>query len=316
LLGVVLSILAVSVPGRAEATASSRDEPCVPGATICVPDDAATIGEALAMASMGDVIGIRPGTYVEPELSLVSDVHLIGAGADVVQIVSTLSAIGLADSTVVADLWLDGSNGGFTGVTIDSTSGLQVRSCRITDFVIGVFATRTDSSIVLGGSLAHANDIISDYLNVAVLETTDYLDATYNYWGTTDFDLVEARLLGLIRYIPITDSTHTQIIFPPTVDVPLLEDSTSGLRVLSNPFVSRVEMSFETRRSGVVALGVFDVRGRLVRSLIDGHQPSGVRSVTWDGRDVRGGVVAPGVYFVRLTSAEHETRYKLIKLLR
>jgi hypothetical protein len=251
---------------------------------------------------------------VEPELSLVSGIHLIGAGADVVQIVSSLGAIGLADSTVVADLWLDGGSGGFTGVTIDSTSGLHVRSCRITNFVIGVFATRTDSSVVLGGSLAHANDIVSEYLNVLLAEAADPLDATHNYWGTTNFDQVAAGILGAVRYIPITDSTHTQIIFPAVVDVPLVKDSNPGLRIFSNPFVSQVRMSFETSSPGAVEASVFDVRGRLVRSPIDGHQPSGVRSVTWDGRDVSGRVVAPCVYFVRLDSAGHEASYKLIKL--
>ena len=44
---------------------------------------------------------------------------------------------------------------------------------------------------------------------------------------------------------------------------------------------------------------LFDVSGRLVRRLDSGVYESGHRTVTWDGRDARGGRVAAGVYFLR-----------------
>jgi flagellar hook assembly protein FlgD len=50
-----------------------------------------------------------------------------------------------------------------------------------------------------------------------------------------------------------------------------------------------------------VGLRVFDSSGRLVRR-IDGATPAGggFGSLTWDGRDDRGRLLADGVYFVRL----------------
>jgi len=44
-------------------------------------------------------------------------------------------------------------------------------------------------------------------------------------------------------------------------------------------------------------LRFYDVRGRLVRSLVDGVVPPGRYQVSWDGKDDRGAAVAPGVYF-------------------
>jgi hypothetical protein len=44
-------------------------------------------------------------------------------------------------------------------------------------------------------------------------------------------------------------------------------------------------------------LRFYDVRGRLVRSLVDGLVPPGRYQVSWDGKDDHGAGVAPGVYF-------------------
>jgi len=52
-------------------------------------------------------------------------------------------------------------------------------------------------------------------------------------------------------------------------------------------------------------LSVFDPAGRLVRSLTPGASGSRAEYV-WDGRDANGGIVQPGVYFLKL---EGESRY-------
>ena len=49
-----------------------------------------------------------------------------------------------------------------------------------------------------------------------------------------------------------------------------------------------------------VDLRVFDLRGRLVRILVNGEQPAGVHEFRWDGRDAKGRAVAAGVYPYRL----------------
>jgi flagellar hook assembly protein FlgD len=50
-----------------------------------------------------------------------------------------------------------------------------------------------------------------------------------------------------------------------------------------------------------MSLRVFDARGRLVRTLVEGYREAGPGSARWDGRDRRGTAVASGVYFYRLT---------------
>ncbi len=47
-------------------------------------------------------------------------------------------------------------------------------------------------------------------------------------------------------------------------------------------------------------MSVYDVRGALVRTLLDADLPRGGYQATWDGRDASGRGMASGSYFARL----------------
>ena len=53
-------------------------------------------------------------------------------------------------------------------------------------------------------------------------------------------------------------------------------------------------------RDSQVVLEVFDLRGRLVRSLFRGELASGPQSIPWDGKDDRGHGLASGTYLAGL----------------
>lgn len=50
-----------------------------------------------------------------------------------------------------------------------------------------------------------------------------------------------------------------------------------------------------------VRLGIYDVAGRRVRSLVDGEVPAGTMRVQWDGKDQAGNAARTGMYFARLS---------------
>ena len=63
-----------------------------------------------------------------------------------------------------------------------------------------------------------------------------------------------------------------------------------------NPFNPATRLAYTLPAPGHVTLKIFNVRGQLVRTLIDGPV-AGSGFVMWDGTDDRGGAVASGVYF-------------------
>ena len=77
---------------------------------------------------------------------------------------------------------------------------------------------------------------------------------------------------------------------------------------VSNPARGQTEVRFETPSETTARLEVMDSAGRLVRTLLLRRLPSGVYSLTWDGRDERGRCAASGVYYIRLeTDLRRET---------
>jgi len=82
-----------------------------------------------------------------------------------------------------------------------------------------------------------------------------------------------------------------------------------------NPFNPRTVIRYELPTDGLeTSLRVYDLRGSLVRTLVDGPQFAGTRTVTWNGRDDSGRMVSSGMYFYRLTVGTESKTKKLMLL--
>ncbi len=80
-----------------------------------------------------------------------------------------------------------------------------------------------------------------------------------------------------------------------------------------NPFNPSTTISYDLEKAGQVDLQVFDLAGRLVRTLHRGSEAAGRHERVWLGRDQAGRTVAAGVYFYRLQADnEVETRRMLL----
>ncbi|MEN8006587.1 MAG: PKD domain-containing protein [Candidatus Krumholzibacteriota bacterium] len=76
-----------------------------------------------------------------------------------------------------------------------------------------------------------------------------------------------------------------------------------------NPFNPMTTIFFELPEATSVRLQVYDISGRLVRSLLNGSLGAGRQDVVWNGKDDSGQQVAAGVYFYHLNAGSYnETR--------
>jgi len=82
-----------------------------------------------------------------------------------------------------------------------------------------------------------------------------------------------------------------------------------------NPFNPSVTLSFSLPQQGAVDLAVFDLRGRLVRTLLRADLAADTHAVTWDGTDDERRDVPAGAYLCRL-SVGGETCEELVTLVK
>lgn len=84
-----------------------------------------------------------------------------------------------------------------------------------------------------------------------------------------------------------------------------------------NPFNPSTTINYqipEDAGSVSFALSVYDIRGRMVKTLDKGMKGAGFYSAFWDGTDSEGRQVSSGVYFYRFTSSKYSATRKMILL--
>ncbi len=64
-----------------------------------------------------------------------------------------------------------------------------------------------------------------------------------------------------------------------------------------NPFNPSTTIQYNLPKAGDVKVTIFDIQGRLVRSLFTSQQDAGVHSLVWDSYSNGGSIAASGTYF-------------------
>jgi hypothetical protein len=102
----------------------------------------------------------------------------------------------------------------------------------------------------------------------------------------------------------------------PGVDAPHVRPPVAGgitlLGVAPNPFHAGTVIRFSLDRASEATVRVYDTAGRAVRTLSEGALPAGAQSLTWDGRDDGGRPVSSGVYWYKVSTADHSARGKVV----
>jgi hypothetical protein len=79
-----------------------------------------------------------------------------------------------------------------------------------------------------------------------------------------------------------------------------------------NPFNPATTVPFELEGRGRVYIQIFDVNGRLTRTLLNEVRSPGKQQVTWDGRNDSGETVSSGVYFIKMRTGRFSAVEKAV----
>ncbi|MAE70910.1 MAG: hypothetical protein CME06_10635 [Gemmatimonadetes bacterium] len=292
---------------------------------ITCPRTSATIQEGIDAAARGDTVLVEAGIYT-------------GAGnrdLDFGGVSLSYAFAALGNCMITGNV--ASSTGG--GMALATSSFATVHSCTIADNSAGTrggalllahgyaFATLVNS-ILWGNSPDEANtggvpeilsiqysDVRGGYEGIASINADplffDPLAGDYHLSpgspcidaGSTsgapdvDFEIDprpagEGYDMGADEYLALAISSST-----PRSGSPLLG------RPRPNPFNPRTELRFHLERTGPVRLVIHDLRGAVVRMLVNRTVRAGDHAVAWDGGNSSGAAVASGMYIARIETA-------------
>lgn len=204
--------------------------------------------------------------------------------------------------------------------------------CELLRLNIGVApAASEDRFGVIAGDVAGfpngrrlADDVVDVALRVMAggyVLTPDFNHAPNNLLGD-GVDFNDVPFLPSFPYVapphnPRDESRHGKgapaIAIPSVGDRADVKDKVAdGLRLMGANPSAATRLSFTVPATAHVTLKMYDVKGRVVATLIDQEAAAGTFNAVWDGFADRGGRASPGVYFARFDDGRRTIERKVI----
>ena len=179
-----------------------------------------------------------------------------------------------------------------------------------------VSATDADGhtlAYTLGGTDASSFFIVGISGQLKTKEALDFETKT-TYTVTVTVDDGNHGIDRITVTITVTDVVNAA---PSVQTPPALPQTTELLSNFPNPFNPETWIPYQLAKPAEVTITIYDVRGRVVRTLRLGNQPAGLyrsrsKAAHWDGRNHLGEKVATGVYFYTLKAGDYSATRKLL----
>jgi len=81
-----------------------------------------------------------------------------------------------------------------------------------------------------------------------------------------------------------------------------------------NPFNPSTTISYNIPQSGQTELKIYNIRGQLVKQLVNEYQECGEHTISWNGKDDSNSPVSSGIYFSKVFSAGNTQVHKMMMI--
>lgn len=185
------------------------------------------------------------------------------------------------------------------------------------------FTAQTDGTIVtLTWTTATETENLGFHIYRSIAKESDYVQITgemilgagssdeaqnYTY---TDCDIKS----GNTYYYKLADvdfNGNINFHVPISITIEAVPTKYSLAQSYPNPFNPETAINYTLKEAGNVSLKIYNLQGRLVRTLVDQKKPVGSYSVMWNGTDDNGILLASGVYYYTLKVNGFEETKKL-----
>ena len=100
-----------------------------------------------------------------------------------------------------------------------------------------------------------------------------------------------------------TNANPTTVSIEEETEAPIIAKGYALYQAYPNPFNPSTKIEYEVGSIGNIKIEIYNLKGELVNTIVDGWHNLGSHQVVWNGKDSRDMQVPSGTYIYRLTSA-------------
>ena len=168
-------------------------------------------------------------------------------------------------------------------------------------FKVGVSTTGTNPSdfTIISGP---------NYIQAPV----DWTEYTYEIEGYTGNVYIGIQCVSNDAFIFLLDDVTVEGTPLEDPNVPVLATELQGN--YPNPFNPETTIRYSVKETSPVTIEVYNLKGQLVRTLVNEVKTAGNYSVVWNGRDNNNQPVSSGVYFYKMNAGKYSSTKKMIMM--
>ena len=177
-----------------------------------------------------------------------------------------------------------------------------------TGMIVGT-VRRTDTSLIVGATVTNGTVTATTNSQGAYILTVPvgYHSVTASAAGydslTIDDVLVNYNLTTTVNFI-LSETPNDEY------EIPVVATALNGN--YPNPFNPETTISYSVKEPGKVKLEVYNIRGQLVRTLVDEDQATGHYKLIFNAKDDKGRGISSGVYLLRMQAPGYKKTSKMI----
>jgi hypothetical protein len=175
-------------------------------------------------------------------------------------------------------------------------------------YTVGLLPSTSSDQLVLSN-----NDQVSGLIQV---EVGEYGSTNSSTQDQTELYFSFENLTDTYEFLKISYSAYNQYNQVVSEGYNLLQTAPSTYRLSQsypNPFTNGgTTVDFDMPATERITMVILDIRGRVIRTLINNEERFGYQSVQWDAKNDDGDDVSSGVYFYQIRSSNFNAVGKLV----
>ena len=183
----------------------------------------------------------------------------------------------------------------------------------------GHFSKRVTNSLWLWNYVSSGWEFIG-WRTIDSLDLTQYDGVVYNAQDFVQDSLVRVAVIGSSGegFATYADYLNLEVYFKKTTGINESSNQTqiSSFQVYPNLSNSLITVRYSITSPAHVEIKIYNLAGRLVKTLVGERQKAGSYKIKWDSKDENGKLMSSGIYFVKLKVGDKFSQTKKLLLLR